>query len=331
MKKIYTLLLATVISLSLFSQTSIPNGGFETWTGSGFTMEPTNFNSNRTGTGFATLGGQTCFQDASIVHSGSYSARVETITAIGSAVNGSLTSGIVNAPTTNKADGYIGTMQGSSGTDIRRISFVGRPDSLIGFYRYVQSTSTSGTGGVNEQGKVRAILHVGNFYDPETPATSYHPDSSANKIANALFLTPMANVSVWTRFSVPFTYYDTRTPQYIMINVTPSNNQLTSVAGSKIWLDDISVVYNPTVGVSSLGKDNLLVYNNSNILYVDSKDNSDIVSELNVYDLTGKIVLSKSLSQEKSFTINLSELTKGMYLYQLSGKDFTKSGKIIIE
>lgn len=334
MKKIFT----TIITLSttatlIFAQPTPqpPNASFETWTGTGSSMEPTDYNSNKTGTGFATFGGQTCFQDASIVHSGTYSARIETISAIGSAVNGSLTSGIVNAPSTDKAEGYIGTRQGASGTDIRRIAFDGRPDSLVGWYQYVQSTSTSG--GANEIGKVYAILHLGHYYDPATPVNGNHPDLSTNKIGEALFNTPAANQTTWTRFSVPFNYVSSATPEYILLNCTGSNNQMTTVVGSKLWLDDIGVVYNTHVGITNpkTTDETIKVYAFDKTFYVDFMVRSYDHSTISIYDVTGKLVSKQQLSNNKLNTINVSELTSGLYLYDLTGEDFHKTGKVIIK
>lgn len=325
MKKIFTLFLFSIATIS-FAQTVIQNGGFETWDNAGASNEePTFYNSNKTGTDWAPNGPQTCYRDASVVHSGTYSARVETKTYVFAVVNGSLTTGIVNAPTTSKSDGYIGTMKNTDISDIRRMAFSGRPDSLIGFYKYTQ-------GGAAEKGKVVAYLHKGHYYDPEA-ATSYHPDSSANKIATALFLTPTANVNVWTRFSVPFTYLDSRTPQYIMINMTSSNDQLTTVAGSKIWLDDISVVYNPTTSVSEVeNTQSVNVYCYDKTAYVNFYNkNSNNQYTMNIYDVTGKIVATQKVDANKSNTINLSSFTTGLYIYQVTGADFNKSGKITVQ
>jgi len=252
MKAIATLILSAGISLAATAQTTITNGGFELWgntvpSGDANT-EPTNWYSDQSGSTTAALGPETCFKDSTAPHSGTYCVKVETeLFSLGGIIteyiNGVVTTGVVNAPTTSKADGYIGTQNSSdSATDVRRMAFTGRPDSLVGWYQYTQSTTSTGTGGPNEQGKIRAILHTGQYYDPETP-TTYHPACIANKIADALFLTPMSNVGTWTRFSVPFTYVSTSSPAYIMINVTSSANQLTSVAGSILLLDDLSVVY----------------------------------------------------------------------------------------
>ncbi len=334
MKKITSLFItlsATITGLVAQPTPQLPNASFELWDGTGASMEPINYNSNRSGTGYSTFAGQTCFQETSIVHSGTYAVRLETISALGTAVNGAFTSGIVNAPSTNKADGYIGTMQGASGTDIRRIAFDGRPDSLIGYYQYTQSTSSAGTGGANEVGKVRAVLHLGNYYDPETPSNNNHPDSSANKIGAALFLTPASNVGTWTRFSVPFVYVSAASPQYVLINATPSNNQLTSVIGSKLWLDDISVVYNSHVGIteSSAASQSINVYAYDKKIVVDFSIKNEEQSTLSVYDVTGKLVSQQNVSNNKLNTINLGQLPSGLYLYDLAGSTFHKSGKLI--
>jgi len=239
MKILATLLLSVAGSVAI-AQTTITNGGFENW---GNTVpagdthtEPTNWYSNQSGSSTASLGGQTCFKDATLFHTGMYSVRVETISGpFSTTINGNVTTGVVNAPTLSKADGYIGTTNYSTPSDTRRMNFTGRPDSLVGWYRYTP-------GGAGEQGKVRAILHTADYSDPETPST-YHTNPTANKVGDVTFFTPTTTVSTWTRFSVPFTYTGTGFPAYIMINVTSSANQTTTINGSKLWLDDIEAVY----------------------------------------------------------------------------------------
>src|SRR5688572_10452127 len=108
MKKILLIvMLFTAAITGGFAQTTITNGNMETWVNVGSaTEEPTQWNSNKTGGGNATLGPQTCFRDAPGANNTSYCARVRTakVAVIGTIVNGSLTTGKVEAPTTNKAD-----------------------------------------------------------------------------------------------------------------------------------------------------------------------------------------------------------------------------------
>jgi Putative carbohydrate metabolism domain/Secretion system C-terminal sorting domain len=324
MKKIFTLL-SVAFTSSLFAQTTIQNGNFELWENIGSaTEEPTYFNSNRTGTDWATSGPQTCYRDASTFHGGSYSVRMETKTFIFAVVNGSVATGIINAPTTTKSDGYIGTIKNTDLSDIRRMSFVGRPDSLIGWYKYTQ-------GGAAELGKIKAILHKGNYYDPEA-ATAYHPDSTVNKIGQAQFLTPTANVSSWTRFSVPFTYVSGSNPAYIMINTTSSYDQNTSTAGSKLWIDDLSVVYNTTsISENIFNQNNANVYAFDKTIYVDFLNANQKQTTLSIYDLTGKLVGQKLLSNSSQNAMSVSELNSGLYMYQLIGTEIQKSGKLFIK
>ncbi len=249
MKIISTLTLLLGMCIGATAQTTITNGGFELWgnTSPGLSSEPTNWYSDQSGSTIAALGPQTCFQTSSSPspHSGTYCAKIETESYLAiETVNGVITTGVVNAPSTDKSLGYIGTINYTNASDIRRMAFTGKPDSLVGWYQYTPGAST-------ERGKIRAILHIGNYFDPETP-TTYHPDPSDSEIASALFLTdtPGTTVSTWTRFSVPFVYTTGRyasgmTPAYIMINVTPSANQATTVNHSILYLDDLQAVYAP--------------------------------------------------------------------------------------
>ncbi len=323
MKKIITLI-SIVFTYSTFAQTTIQNGDFELWENIGSDKEePTFFNSNKTGTDWATSGPQTCFRDASVFHAGTYSVRIETKTFVFAVVNGSITTGIINAPTTSKEDGYVGTIKNTDLSDIRRMDFVGRPDSLVGWYQYTQ-------GGKDEIGKVKAILHTGNYYDPEA-ASAYHPDSSINKIGEAEFLTPASDIATWTRFAVAFTYVSSNNPSYIMLNITSSNDQLTSTGGSKLWLDDLAVVYN-SAGVSenrlSENRANVSVHNK--IISIDFIYATQKKRTLLIYDVTGKLISIEQLSKSEKTSIDFSRLNSGLYFYQLCGEDIQESGKLIL-
>lgn len=236
MRIIFTALLSMLFLVSI-GQFNILNPGFETWTGSGATIEPTNWNSNRTGTGNATSGPQTCFQETNNPRSGTYCARVQTGSTFGVVVNGSLTTGRVNAPSFNKSEGYISSITSQAPDFI--MPFSGRPDSLIFWYRY----NPSGT----DYFSVTAFLHVSDAYSPEVPVNNNHPNTSANIIARATYQSTTATVNTWTRVAIPFVYVDNRTPQYILIATTSSGDQTGGVSGTRLYLDDFDVFYQPTL------------------------------------------------------------------------------------
>lgn len=327
MKKIFIFMAFTLPFGDLMAQTTIANGNFEAWgnTTPGLSSEPTGWYSNQSGSTIASLGPQTCFKDITVYHGGAASVRVESKLYLGSVVNGNVTTGVVNAPNTTKSNGYIGTINYTTSTDVRRMAFVGRPDSIVGWYQYTQGASS-------EQGKIRGILHTADYFDPETP-TTYHANPTANKVGDATFLTPFANVSSWTRFSVPFTYAATTAPAYIMINVTSSADQATTIAGSKLWLDDLAVVYNSTTAIKpvSLSADNVDVYSYGTTVYVNFLNGTEELSQIKLYDLTGRNVLCENMKSDGSHSFDLSGLSSGIYVYELNNTGFCKKGKLFIQ
>jgi hypothetical protein len=249
-------------------------------------------------------------------------------------VNGNLTTGVVNAPSQDKAEGYIGTINYSTATDTRRMSFIGRPDSLVGWYRYTQATN--GTGATAEKAKVVAFLHSGDFNDPELPVNGNHPDLSANKIGKALFNSAASDNTNWKRFSVPFVYTNGNTPEYIMMSITPSDNQMTTApgilgTGSKLWIDDLEVIYNANATVIENEQNNFNVYNYDNKIFIDLSAKNDKLAKLKIVDITGKVVMESKLASNQKNEITLSaELVQGTYFYQVSGSEIQKTGKFVI-
>jgi hypothetical protein len=329
MQKTFTTILSLSITLFSLAQTQLTNAGFENWGGSGSSAEPTSWNSNKTGTGLASTGPQTCFQETSAPHSGTSCVRVETIYYILAVVNGNVTTGVVNAPSTNKSQGYL------SATGSDKLAFTGRPDSIVGWYKYTQATS--GTGAAAEQAKVYAVLHSGDYYDPAAPVSGNHPDLSANKIGDALYVSPAANQSSWKRFTVPFNYINSNTPAFIMVNITSSNNQLTTApgstgSGSKLWVDDLELIYNNTTSINETEfTKNVKVYYFEKNIYVDFLNKNSEQSIIDIYNGTGQIVYSQIIDNSIVNTISVSSLKSGIYMYKVSGKSQGKFGKLFID
>jgi hypothetical protein len=237
---IYTILLCMAVllgSLTISAQTTVPNGTFETWTGVGSSSEePTNWNSTKTGGGNAPSAPQTCTRDGN-AHSGTYCMKLKATTYFGVTVNGIASTGKLQAPDFNPANGYAGTVTNDANFNS---PFIGRPDSLVGWYKYTSAGSNPGTVQVN--------LHTGAGALPESG--SGQGNTTANVVARAIFNTPASTVSGWTRFSVPFVYVNGNTPEYFLsaINTGANNN-------NTIWIDDLEVIYNTalTTGTVATG------------------------------------------------------------------------------
>lgn len=216
------------LSFGINAQTTIPNGTFETWQNIGASdEEPTNWNGNKTGGGFANLGPQTCFRESGNVHSGSYCMRLENGSFFGTPVNATGTTGKIEAPSTQASDGYIHTI--TSDPDFSS-PFNGRPDSLVGWFRFTQ--------GGSDIGRVQAILH--DSFDVSNPDQG---NSASHIIAEALYDVPSGSTSNWTRFSVPFAYNNGTVPSYILLIATASTSIGNANSSTIFWVDDLEVVY----------------------------------------------------------------------------------------
>lgn len=321
MKKLI-LNVALILSTShLMAQQAFPNGGFENWSGTGDLELPDGFHSNKDGNSTAQMGPKTAYKETSGAHSGNACVRVETMNFAIAIVNGSLTTGYVNAPNTQKANGYIGTtLYNGSANDVRRVSFTSRPDSLVGYFKYTPGNDAA------EKGKIRVILHKGQYFDPETP-TTYHADPTADKVGDAIFITENQTYSSWTRFSVPVVYASTDNPEYLLVSITSSNNQLTTKAGSKLWLDDLEFIYNET-GVNELNGSTFNVFAKNQEVVVDLSTVSLENGTVSIYDLSGRKVTSQPLNEKAINVVSMPTSSTGVYIYKIEGNGVIKTGKL---
>lgn len=242
MNKLLLLAFAALVSLNTMAQTTITNGGLESWTGSGNTIEPTQFNSTKSASGsFSGFTPQTLWQETNNPHGGTYCARIVTGNALGTVVNGALTTGQVVANSTNKSEGYIQTVVGNAN---HRMDFTARPDTFVFWYRY---TSVSG-----DYPRVEARLHTSTCQAPEIPVNGNHSLDTANIVARALWTGAGVTVSGWTRVAVAFNYRVTTSPTYILITSTSSGDQNGGAQNSTLWLDDFETIYNPTVATGTI-------------------------------------------------------------------------------
>ena len=222
-----------------FAQQQLENPGFETWENLGSASEePTEWSSLKTADALASQAPKVLFQDAG--RTGGFSIKLVTGSAFGIPANGTITNGRVHADFT-PSNGYVFTETSDPKWNTPFSSF---PDSLVGYYKY----APVGT----DPGKVEIILHTGtNGQMPENGTAS-------NRVGRARFDMTVAQSS-WTRFSVPFHYYNQNTPQYIL-SVLTSGDSTISAPGTTAWFDDITLIYN-TITTNTIAP---LVYNVTN-------------------------------------------------------------------
>jgi hypothetical protein len=117
-----------------------------------------------------------------------------------------------------------------------------------------------------------------------------------------------------------------------MVNITSSANQATTITGSKMWIDDISFIYNSVTSVkeADLVRTDKVYYFEKNI-YVDLVSKDSEQSTLEIYNVTGQVALSQKIDNSTLNTIDVSALKPGIYMYKLSGKSQNKLGKLYID
>jgi hypothetical protein len=235
MTKLYSLVFAsfTALGAQLFAQQQFQNPGFETWENEGTaTAEPVNWSSLKTsGGGQASAAPVVITKDTG--RNGGSSVKLENKSAFGITANGILTNGRVYAPDFNPENGYVATVS----TDDRwNTPFSSRPDSLVGWYKFLPTPG--------DKGKVEVVLHKGT--DCRLPE-----GATPNDIVAMARFDMVQSAASWTRFSVPFTYLSADTPDYILAVIT-SGDSTQALVGSLAWFDDFELIYNLPVQTLAL-------------------------------------------------------------------------------
>lgn len=231
MKKLFLSISALMVAGTIIAQPQIDNSGLETWDGSGSSMEPVEWSSLKTSTGgVAGLAPQVCFQSTD-AHSGTYSARLKSVSALGQVATGLMTNGKVYAEISGL--GYVFTDAANAANNT---ALTDRPDSLVVWYK----TTPQG----QDFPGIEAIVHTGAGKIPEN-------GTAANWVGTATWSgNAGTTISAWTRASAPFVYSSANTPAYILL-APAGGNGTSSVANTETLFDDFALIYNVTPDLSS--------------------------------------------------------------------------------
>ncbi len=252
-KTLLTLFGMAAVSVAI-AQPQMENQGFEGWENLGTNnREPVDWNSIKTGGGNASTPNAFVVDRSTTVRPGTggiYSAMLETknvfVVITNVTINGVVTNGRLEAPTFNAADGYI-----RSKVDDQAFytALTDRPDSLVVWVNYQPSGSDNGSFDCIMHDIQGTGLTAGNM--GSLPASGNSQGNNTAQVIGQAGHTFTANTGGWVRTSVPFAYVDQRTPQYILFTAT-SSGQGSAVNGSKMYIDDLGLIYNITPSVSDV-------------------------------------------------------------------------------
>ena len=249
------LLFFSFLSLSSSAQygPQFDNPGFEDWTNRA--NEPVHWHSGGTATGtWSSLLPVTLEQS---VHprpgsAGTKSARLVPQSVMGVTANGNLTNGRMNAgsmsPSGSSNYNYTQRSQNLYNTPITQI-----PDSLTVWVCFRSQSSS-------DRANVKAVIHGDADYQVIADGTE-SPANMHVATANMLFTrTSTASGSyTWRRLSIPFVNNGPCTDvRYILFIATTNETPGSGSTNDDLFLDDVLLVYNPTLSMGQLSSTSLM-------------------------------------------------------------------------
>jgi hypothetical protein len=162
----------------------------------------------------------------------------------------------------------------------------------------------------------------------------YNEDTQEREILEEVYL-PLGNTDEYLPFEIPFTYATTPDADTLSLVFSSSNYNLEEEVrlGSSLLLDSVFVQYFPNVVDESLVEKNIispnpayeqLRFNLANFFH--SKN------EIRIYNASGKLVKKMQTSPATmSQSVDVSDLSAGLYFYELSSGDQSSKGKFIIK
>lgn len=268
MKKLGLLFIACFSYMLGLAQygTQFENRGFETWenfvSNDNDTYEPVHWHS-----GMSASGGYASWLSKQIEpsnqtrpgSSGSKSIRLWPRSVVFTTANGNLTNGRMNAGSmsTTGTDNYNYTQRDDSrfNTPITTV-----PDSLTVWVCF-RSNSTS------YEAQARAAIHGDADFQFVANGTM-NPSNQLVAIASENFgrTSTSGGSYTWRRLSIPFEQNGPcNDPRYILFTITTNKEPGSGSTSDDLFVDDILLIYNPSIYMSALDKDHYLMGESLNI------------------------------------------------------------------
>lgn len=251
--RISILFIFSILSLNLSAQygPQIENSGFENWTSrdENSVSEPVHWHSGGTASG--SFSGMVSSQIEQSTHprpgsSGSMSVRLYPTSIIGIIANGNITNGRMNAGSLTVTGtgnyNYTQRSQSAFSTPIAQL-----PDSLTVWVCFRSQSET-------DKAQVKAVVHGDADYKliangTEDPADMHVATAELSFSRTA----PNGGAYNWRRLSIPFNNSGPCTDvRYILMTATTNETPGTGSTSDDLFVDDVLLVYNPTLTMGQL-------------------------------------------------------------------------------
>lgn len=257
----YLLVFLCFSSLLGYSQygTQFENRGFENWANFGSnsnTNEPVHWHSGKSASGFYSGALSKQIEPSSQVRpgsSGTKSVKMWPVSVMGVTANGNLTCGRMNAGsmTASGANNYNYTVRDEApfNTPITTV-----PDSLTVWVCFRSASA-------DQNARARAMVHGDADFKEKANGTFDPADKLVATASLSFHRTSAANGNfTWQRLSIPFVHDGPcNDPRYILFTIT--TNEIPGEGGTSddMYVDDVLLIYNPSIQMGALDKDHYLM------------------------------------------------------------------------
>ncbi|MBI5539775.1 MAG: T9SS type A sorting domain-containing protein [Bacteroidia bacterium] len=294
-----------IFGLFAFTQTTlfaqqISNAGFEVWESTEKATGWDGSNIHTTYLGFP-VNVVTTTQDNTNQHSGTYCIKT---------TSKQIMTGFPVNPGFFTLGTFWFTISPQNGGAKGGIPFVGRPDSLVGYYK--------GTLMGNDKFTFFFESWKGNH------TTSVGHDT----------LLIASSTNSYNRFAQKINYSDSSTPDSMNIVISSSDmfTQANITANSVLYVDDLSLIYGSVSVLDINFNNNFNVYADASDVIVDLKFEKETKTDISIFNYAGQLLYNKTVrstaSQEKFSLNNFSKGAFVIFVTTDSNKKFSQ--KIII-
>ncbi len=285
MKKIFTITMLLLVTGLANAQQQIINAGFEYWDTLGDYTQPTNWYSINPLVAFGFEPSTTVTSDA---HGGNFAVQLESLSNPFANISGVLCSGPVLSPSLEPDFSHM------------KVGFTDKPQKFEFYYKAFPM-----------EGDTSVISMCLTRWNQTTQSA----DTIA--VATKMFYDSM---DVYTLASIEFEYFSSLQPDSMFIIASSSMDGFNPTVGSKLILDDLSLVYAPT-GIENIQHPiEALVYPNPAQDKLNVKMEESMVGSAYVYDLLGNIVYQQVLDG-KELSINTADMKGGLYILVLQAEN----------
>lgn len=255
---------AIILAISLLSQNlfgqygpQFDNRGYEQWTSRSedAVAEPVHWHSGGTATGSFSSFLSSQIESSSQTRpgsSGTKSVRVFPNSVLGVTANGTLTNGRMNAGSMSAsgASNYNYTQRSNSvhNTPVGQL-----PDSVTVWVCFRSNSTT-------DKAQIHAVVHGDADYKIAANGNEEPTNMLVATALSSFSRTSAANgVCIWRRMSIPFRKNGPCSDvRYILFSITTNENPGVGSTSDDLFVDDILLVYNPTLTMGQLASHNLI-------------------------------------------------------------------------